>query len=102
MLNKLVVASLALMSSVSVFAQENAAAAVSNNDKGMLYIAAIFGVSFAAGMAALAQSKASVAALEGIARNPAATDKIFTPMLLALALNESLVIFTMVSIFLVK
>jgi F-type H+-transporting ATPase subunit c len=41
-------------------------------------------------------------ALEGIARNPGAADKLFTPMLLALALMESLVIFTLVSIFLGK
>lgn len=47
------------------------------------------------------QSKAATAALEGIARNPTAADKIQTPMILALALMESLVIFALISTFLV-
>lgn len=46
------------------------------------------------------QSRAAAAALEGIARNPGAADKIQTPMILALALMESLVIFTLISTFL--
>ncbi|HXH31832.1 MAG TPA: ATP synthase F0 subunit C [Bacteriovoracaceae bacterium] len=41
----------------------------------------------------LSQGKAASVALEGIARNPAAADKIQTPMILALALIESLVLF---------
>jgi F-type H+-transporting ATPase subunit c len=40
-----------------------------------------------------AQGKAASVALEGIARNPAAADKLQTPMILALALIESLVLF---------
>ena len=40
-----------------------------------------------------AQGKAASVALEGIARNPAAADKLQTPMILALALVESLVLF---------
>lgn len=47
------------------------------------------------------QSKAAAVALEGIARNPSAADKIQTPMILALALMESLVIFALISTFLV-
>ena len=39
------------------------------------------------------------AALEGIARNPGAADKIFTPMILGLALIESLVIYALVIAF---
>ncbi len=49
---------------------------------------------------AIAQSKAASVALEGIARNPAAADKIQTPMILGLALMESLVIFALISTFL--
>ena len=45
---------------------------------------------------ALGQGRAISAALEGIARNPSAQDKIFTPMILGLAFIESLVIFTLV------
>ena len=44
---------------------------------------------------ALGQGKAVSAALDGIARNPSAQDKIFTPMILGLAFIESLVIFTL-------
>ena len=43
-----------------------------------------------------AQGKAASVALEGIARNPAAADKLQTPMILALALIESLVIFGLI------
>ncbi len=54
------------------------------------------GASLAIGLAVLggtsAQGKAAAAALEGIARNPAAADKLFTPLILSLALIESLVI----------
>jgi F-type H+-transporting ATPase subunit a len=38
----------------------------------------------------------AAAALEGIARNPNASDKLFTPMILGLALIESLVIYALV------
>lgn len=41
----------------------------------------------------LSQGKAASVALEGIARNPAAAEKLQTPMILALALIESLVLF---------
>jgi F-type H+-transporting ATPase subunit c len=51
---------------------------------------------------AVAQSKAASVALEGIARNPAAADKLFTPMIIALALIESLVIYAFVIAFLIK
>ena len=58
-------------------------------------------VALAAVAGTTAQSKAASAALEGIARNPSAADKIMTPMILGLALMESLVIFTLISVFLV-
>lgn len=57
-------------------------------------------VAFAAYGGTRAQSGAASVALEGIARNPSAADKIMTPMILGLALMESLVIFTLISIFL--
>ena len=49
----------------------------------------------------MAQGKAASVALEGIARNPAAAEQLQTPMILGLALMESLVIFTLISVFLV-
>jgi F-type H+-transporting ATPase subunit c len=48
------------------------------------------------------QSRTASVALEGIARNPSAQEKIVTPMILGLALMESLVIFTFITIFVVR
>ncbi len=48
---------------------------------------------------ALGQGNAARAALEGIARNPDASGRIFTPFILALALIESLVIYALVIAF---
>lgn len=59
-----------------------------------------FGKALAFGIAALGgalgQSKAASSALEGISRNPGAYGNIFTPMVLSLALIESLVILAFV------
>lgn len=58
------------------------------------------GAGVAVGVAALGggigQGIAVSAALEGIARNPSAAGQIFTPMILGLALIESLVIYGLV------
>jgi F-type H+-transporting ATPase subunit c len=67
-----------------------------------LAVAAAFTISSAAIGGAIAQGKAASVALEGIARNPAAADKLFTPMIIALALIESLVIYAFVIAFLIK
>jgi F-type H+-transporting ATPase subunit c len=48
---------------------------------------------------ALGQGRAAAAALEGIARNPGASGKLFTPMILGLALIESLVIYALLIAF---
>ena len=53
-------------------------------------------VAFAAAGGAIAQGKAVAATLEGIARNPGASGKMFVPMILGLALIESLVIYSLV------
>jgi F-type H+-transporting ATPase subunit c len=67
-----------------------------------LAISAGFAIAVAATGGAIAQAKAASVALEGIARNPAAADKLFTPMIIALALIESLVIYAFVIAFLIK
>ena len=58
---------------------------------------------FAIGIAALGgttgQSRAAAAALEGISRNPGAAARIQTPMILGLALIESLVLLSWVIAF---
>ncbi|MFL5784444.1 MAG: ATP synthase F0 subunit C [Bacteriovoracaceae bacterium] len=67
-----------------------------------LGFAAAGAIALAACGGAYAQGKAASVALEGIARNPAAADKLFTPMIIALALIESLVIYAFVIAFLIK
>jgi F-type H+-transporting ATPase subunit c len=68
----------------------------------MLALSAAIVLGVAALGGALAQGKAASAALEGIARNPAAADKLFTPMIIALALIESLVIYALVIAFMLQ
>ena len=65
------------------------------------------GIALAAGIAigvaalggALGQGRSVAAALEGIARNPGASGKILVPMILGLALIESLVIYALIIAF---
>jgi F-type H+-transporting ATPase subunit c len=73
-----------------------------SNVNGWLALASAGAISIAAVGGAIAQGKAASVALEGIARNPAAADKLFTPMIIALALIESLVIYAFVIAFLIK
>jgi F-type H+-transporting ATPase subunit c len=75
------------------FAQEAAAPSGAPAFKG---IAVAICMGFAAGMGALGQSRAATAALEGIARNPQAAGVVQTPMIIAMALMESLVILAFV------
>ncbi len=71
---------------------------------------ATFGLALGAGLAigvaamggGIGQGLATSAALEGIARNPNASDKIFTPMIIGLALIESLVIYGLVIAFILQ
>ena len=64
------------------------------------------GAGFAIGLAAMgcgvAQGIAAFAALQGIARNPSAAGKIQTPMIIGLALIESLCIYALVIGFLLQ
>ena len=62
-------------------------------------IAAAIGLGIAAFGGALGQGRAAAAALEGISRNPGAAARIQTPMILGLALIESLVLFAFVIAF---
>lgn len=84
------------LTSLPAFAEEAAAAAATGELRS-------FGAAIALGIAALGgalgQSKAAAAALDGIARNPAASGKIFVPMIIGLALIESLVIYALIIAF---
>src|SRR3989338_7081876 len=63
-------------------------------------VASAFGMAIAATGTGLAQSNAIRGAVEGIARNPAASSKIFTTMLIGIAMIESLAIYALVIAFL--
>jgi F-type H+-transporting ATPase subunit c len=84
-----------LLVPVTALAQEAGKAAATNNLDVQAWCAGAAG--FAMGIAvlggALGQGRAAAAALEGISRNPGASEKIQTPMILGLALIESLVLF---------
>lgn len=82
------------MMALPAFAAEDA-----KEPNGAVAIAAALAIGIAAFGGALGQGRAAAAALEGIARNPGAQNKIFTPMILALALIESLVIYALIIAF---
>jgi F-type H+-transporting ATPase subunit c len=63
-----------------------------NDMKMAAYIGAGIAVALGVLGGTLGQGRAAAAALEGIARNPGAASKIQTPMILGLALIESLVL----------
>ncbi len=69
---------------------------------GMIALASAIAIGLAAFGGTQAQGKAAAAALEGIARNPEAQGKIFTPMILGMALIESLVILGFVIAFMIQ
>jgi F-type H+-transporting ATPase subunit c len=79
------------------FAEDAAANKYSSN--AWLAAAAGFAIGVAALGGALAQGRAAAAALEGISRNPGAAARIQTPMILGLALIESLVLLSWVIAF---
>jgi F-type H+-transporting ATPase subunit c len=78
----------------SAFAQEVGVQYV-ERDK-WIGIAAGFGIALAAFGGALGQGRTAATALDGISRNPGAAGKLFTPMILGLALIESLVIYSLI------
>jgi F-type H+-transporting ATPase subunit c len=85
----LVTFAVALLSSAAAFASDAPAPDIT---KGYLGIGAALAIGLAAIGGALGQGRAAASALDGIARNPQASGKIFVPMIVALALIESLVI----------
>ena len=83
-------------------AADKAAYAASGDAAGYIGLAAGLAIGLAALGGALGQGNSVRAALEGIARNPDAAGKIQTPMILGLALIESLVIFGFVVAYLLQ
>jgi F-type H+-transporting ATPase subunit c len=89
--------------SAAAFAQDLGAKTVEvakAESTGWIALAAGLGLGIAALGGALGQGRAAATALDGIARNPGAADKIRGPMILGLALIESLVIYSLIIAFL--
>jgi F-type H+-transporting ATPase subunit c len=82
------------------FASASEGAAAGGGEGFMKFFAIAIGAGLAIGLSAigggLGQGKAVASALEGIARNPGAAGKIVTPMIIGLAMIESLVIYGLV------
>lgn len=74
----------------------------SGGSSAILALGAAIAIGLGALGGALGQSRAASAALEGIARNPGAAGKIQTPMIIALALMESLVLLAFVVAYLLQ
>ncbi|MDX1386845.1 MAG: ATP synthase F0 subunit C [bacterium] len=92
-----------ILTSAVAFAEEAGAAASSGVGTNAWYaISASLAIAIAAFGGAISQSKAAASALEGISRNPGAAGKVQTPMIIALALIESLVIYALVIAFLIQ
>jgi len=82
------------LSTNPVFAQ-SAEAVRADRDK-WLGLGAALAIGLSALGGGIGQGRAAGSAVEGISRNPQASGKIFTPMILGLALIESLVIYSLV------
>ena len=85
-----------MLMAMPAFAQGGSAAAPATN---WVPIASGFGMAIAAGLAALGQGRVGCAACEAMARNPAARPAVQLALILGLAFIESLVLFTLVIIF---
>ena len=89
---------------LAAFAQDAANKAGSNANDVKMWSAAGAGLAIGLGVlgGATGQGKAAAAALEGISRNPGAAARIQTPMILGLALIESLVLLAFVIAFFLR
>jgi F-type H+-transporting ATPase subunit c len=87
---------LSLSCAIALAAEGAPAAGLDSSVKQAAALAAGLGLGIAAFGGALGQGKGVAAALDGIARNPGASGKIFAPMIIGLALIESLVIYSFV------
>jgi F-type H+-transporting ATPase subunit c len=88
--------------SAIAFAQGDgdAAAAARSSAGGWIGLGAGLGIGLAAFGGALGQGRASSAFLDGVSRNPGASDKVFVPMILGLVFIESLAIYALIIAFL--
>ncbi|MEK6776245.1 MAG: ATP synthase F0 subunit C [bacterium] len=96
-LSSLFVFAAALLGAVPAFAMEEAAAG--GAEKGTIAMAIAVTIAVAAFGGAIGQGFAVNGAMQGIARNPGASGKIMTNMIIGLAMIESLVIYGLVIAF---
>lgn len=94
----LLLSTLVLTCGVSLAMAEETAAHVGGGDP-YASLGAALAIGIAALGGALGQGKTASAALEAIGRNPSAQGKIFVPMIIGLALIESLVLYAFVIAF---
>ncbi len=83
-----------LMLALPAFAQGGA-----SSSAGSIALAAAICMGAGTVGGALSQARTASAALEGIARNPQSAPRVQTPMIIALAMTESLVLFALVIAF---
>lgn len=88
--------SAAFLVPLAAFAQDDRAGSNLFDVRAWASIGAGLAIGLAVLGGALGQGRAAAAALEGIARNPGASARIQTPMILGLALIESLVIYALI------
>ncbi|MDY7033720.1 MAG: ATP synthase F0 subunit C [Thermodesulfobacteriota bacterium] len=87
---------IALFSIVPLAFAAEEEAPLDSNVKSAIAIASGFAIGVAAFGGGMGQGRAIASGLEGIARNPGASGQILTPMIIGLALIESLVIYALV------
>jgi len=88
-----------VLAAAVAFAAEGAAAPAAATGGLTAGVAALFAIAIAAFGGSLGMGLSISRAVEGIARNPEASGKIMTTMIIGLALIESLAIYTLVIIF---
>jgi F-type H+-transporting ATPase subunit c len=91
---------LTTLAASSAFAQETGSTGGSASSAAALSAGIAIGLAVLGG--GMGQGRAAAAALEGISRNPGAAPRIQTPMILGLALIESLVLFAFAIAFLLQ
>lgn len=88
--------SIILLGAASVFAQGQTAEP--GGQQALIHFTGPFSIAIAAAFGALADGRAIAAACEATARNPSAGGRIFTALLLGMALIETLVLFTLLAV----
>jgi len=91
-----------LLGAAPAFAEEAAHTAAATGNSWYIALAAGLAIGAAALGGALGQGKIGAAAMDGIARNPQAAKAMFVPMIVGLALVESLVIYALIIAFMLQ